>query len=45
MKNVILNMKVEKELKDILTKKAKAKGLSLSGYVRMIIIEKLNEEK
>lgn len=45
MKDTILNMKVEKQLKDLLYKKAKAKGLSLSGYVRMIILEYLNNEK
>lgn len=45
MKDTILNMKVEKEFKDMLLEKAKAKGLTLSGYVRMIIIEYLNNEK
>lgn len=35
-------IRVDKELKDKATLKAKSLGISLSSYIRMILIEKLN---
>ena len=44
-KKVLYNFKIEQELKDKLTTIAKSKGLTLSGYIRMILIENVNKEK
>ena len=38
MENIIFQ--VTKELKEELENEAKAKGLTLSGYIRMILIER-----
>lgn len=35
-------IRVTKEFKDLIVKKAKEKGISTSSYIRMIILEKLN---
>ena len=36
----MIHIKIDEELKDELIKEAKAKGLSLNSYIRMILIER-----
>ena len=36
-------IRVGEELKDKITQKAKAQGLSLSSYIRMLIVKALDE--
>ena len=40
MDKVIIHLQMERRLKIILEQEAKAKGLSLGAYIRMILIER-----
>lgn len=40
MKDKVLHITVDKDLKKQLNDEAKAKGLSLNAYIRMILIER-----
>lgn len=38
----MIHIKIDEELKKQLQQEAKAKGLSLNGYIRLILIERKN---
>ena len=38
----MIHIKIDEELKKELQQEAKAKGLSLNGYIRLILIERKN---
>lgn len=40
-----LHIQISEELKEELKKESKKNGLSLNGYIRMVLIEKLNSLK
>ncbi len=43
MGKVLINLEIDPDLKDKLKTKAKSKGLTLSGYIRMLLIEDVNK--
>ena len=45
MQKVTFILKLDKDLRDSLRTIAKNKGLTLSGYIRMLLIENVNKEK
>lgn len=45
MQKVTFILKLDKDLRDSLRAIAKNKGLTLSGYIRMLLIENVNKEK
>ena len=45
MQKVTFILKLDKDLRDDLRAIAKTKGLTLSGYIRMLLIENVNKEK
>ena len=45
MQKVTFILKLDKDLRDELRSIAKTKGLTLSGYIRMLLIENVNKEK
>lgn len=38
-----IHIAIDKELKEKLKEEAKAKGISLNGYIRMILLERENK--
>lgn len=43
MNKVLINIEIDPNLKEKLKAKAKSKGLTLSGYIRMILLENLEK--
>lgn len=45
MEKTTIHINLDKDLKRYIEKKAKEKGLSLSSYIRMLLMEKMQNEK
>lgn len=43
MNKVLINIEIDPNLKEKIKAKAKSKGLTLSGYIRMLLIEDVNK--
>ena len=44
MEKVLINIEIDPNLKEKLKAKAKSKGLTLSGYIRMVLLENLEKQ-